>query len=89
MSEGQGAAMALPIYGLYMQKVYADESLPYSQEEKFDIPEDFDPCRSIFQTGGNEAADTSNEDVVTDDVSEETEEVEEEVQEGFDDLFDW
>ena len=88
MSEGQGAAMALPIYGLYMQKVYADESLPYSQEEKFDIPEDFDPCRSIFQTGGNEAADTSNEDVVTDDVSEETEEVEEEVQEGFDDLFD-
>ena len=49
MTQGQGAAMALPIYGLYMQKVYADESLPYNQEETFDIPEDFDPCRSNFQ----------------------------------------
>ena len=46
MSEGQGASMALPIWGLYMNKVYADETLPYSQEEKFDIPEDFDPCRN-------------------------------------------
>ena len=36
--------MALPIWALYMQKVYADESLGYSQEEKFNIPEDFDPC---------------------------------------------
>ena len=44
MSEGQGAAVALPIWGLYMNKVYADETLPYSQEEKFDIPEGFDPC---------------------------------------------
>ena len=44
MSEGQGAAVALPIWGLYMNKVYADESLPYSQDEKFDIPEFFDPC---------------------------------------------
>ncbi len=44
MSDGQGASMALPIWALYMQKVYADESLSYSQEEKFNIPEDFDPC---------------------------------------------
>ncbi len=29
MAQGQGAAMALPIYGLYMKKVYADKSLPY------------------------------------------------------------
>ena len=27
MAQGQGAAMALPIYGLYMKKVYADKSL--------------------------------------------------------------
>ena len=46
MSEGQGAAVALPIWGLYMNKVYADETLPYSQDEKFDIPENFDPCGS-------------------------------------------
>ena len=45
MQEGQGASMALPIWGLYMQKVYADKSLPYSEDEVFDIPEDFDPCK--------------------------------------------
>ena len=31
-----------------MNKVYADKNLPYSQEEKFDIPEDFDPCKSLL-----------------------------------------
>jgi penicillin-binding protein 1A len=46
MSEGQGASMALPIWGLYMSKVYADKTLPYSQEEVFYIPKDFDPCGS-------------------------------------------
>jgi penicillin-binding protein 1A len=45
MSEGQGASMALPIWGLYMSKVYADKTLPYSQDEVFDLPEDYDPCR--------------------------------------------
>ena len=44
MSDGQGASMALPIWAIYMQKVYADESLGYSQEEVFNIPEDFNPC---------------------------------------------
>ena len=45
MRDGQGASMALPGWGLYMQKVYADKSLGYSQDEHFDIPEDFDPCK--------------------------------------------
>jgi penicillin-binding protein 1A len=44
MTMGQGAAMSLPIFAYYMQKVYADEQLGYSQDEKFDIPEGFDPC---------------------------------------------
>ena len=44
MSDGQGASMALPIWGLYMNKVYADESLPYLQTDTFDIPHDFNPC---------------------------------------------
>ncbi len=48
LTEGQGANMALPIYGLYMQKVYADKTLGYSQEEDFDIPERYlNPCDSI------------------------------------------
>lgn len=43
MAEGQGASMALPIYALYMQKVYADTELGYDAEEKFDVPKWFDP----------------------------------------------
>ena len=43
-SLGQGANAALPIWAYYMQKVFADRSLGYSDEEKFDIPEDYDPC---------------------------------------------
>lgn len=34
-AQGQGAAMALPIYGLFMQKVYADPKLGYSTDEQF------------------------------------------------------
>lgn len=45
MADGQGASMALPIWGIYMNKVYADKSLGYSQEETFDIPDGFDPCK--------------------------------------------
>ncbi len=39
LREGQGASMALPVWALYMQKVYADETLGYSDTLKFDIPE--------------------------------------------------
>ena len=45
MADGQGASMALPIWGIYMNKVYADKTLGYSQEETFDIPDGFDPCK--------------------------------------------
>ena len=48
MAYGQGARMALPIYGLYMNKVYADKSLPYKQDVKFQFPENFNPCKSEF-----------------------------------------
>lgn len=49
---GQGATMALPIYGLYMKKVYADETLPYSQETRFQFPKGFDPCYDEFASVG-------------------------------------
>ena len=45
MADGQGASMALPIWGIYMNKVYADKALGYSQKDTFDIPEGFDPCK--------------------------------------------
>ena len=48
MRMGQGANMALPVWAYYMKKVFADRSLGYDPEEKFDIPEDFNPCSSEF-----------------------------------------
>lgn len=44
MTYGQGARLALPIWAKYMKKVYDDSMLGYTQEERFDIPEGFDPC---------------------------------------------
>lgn len=41
---GQGAATALPVWALYMKKVYADKALGYSPNEPFDIPADFQSC---------------------------------------------
>ena len=35
---GQGASLALPIWGLYMQKVYDDKKLPYSRNATFTRP---------------------------------------------------
>lgn len=43
-SIGQGAAMALPVWAYYMKAVYADKSLGYSPNSKFNIPEEFDYC---------------------------------------------
>ena len=50
MAFGQGAKAALPIYGLYMKKVYSDPKLPYSQETKFEFPEGMDLCGSEHNT---------------------------------------
>lgn len=44
MALGQGARAALPIYGYFMQNVYKDSHLPYSQETRFEFPQGFDPC---------------------------------------------
>jgi len=35
---GQGANMALPIWAIYMNKVYSNKSLGYSQDDKFEKP---------------------------------------------------
>lgn len=43
MADGQGASMALPVFALYMLKVYADPSLGYDVNEPFDIPDWFNP----------------------------------------------
>ncbi len=45
MSDGQGASMALPVWGLFMNKVYKDKGLGYLQSETFTIPLEFNPCQ--------------------------------------------
>lgn len=88
MADGQGASMALPIWGLYMNKVYADKSLPYSQEEKFDVPEDFDPCGSILlktETEENVSEEEDKVELVT--PVERNDEDEDDEDDGFADFF--
>ncbi|MBL6660482.1 MAG: transglycosylase domain-containing protein [Crocinitomicaceae bacterium] len=43
-SDGQGARMALPVYGYYMQKIYADKGIKISTED-FMKPSDYIPER--------------------------------------------
>ena len=63
-----------------MNKVYADKTLPYSQDEKFDIPVGWDACRGYLFTT-TEEGDTVMVDtpaVITPATT---------TTEGFDDLF--
>ncbi len=48
MAQGQGASMALPIYGKYISKVYGDSSLPYSQDSRFTFPDGINLCEGDF-----------------------------------------
>ena len=41
LTQGSGGYMALPIYGYFLQKVYADSSLNVKQEDIFTPPQDF------------------------------------------------
>ena len=54
MDHGQGAHAALPIWGKFMDKVYADSvNLGYSPSIKFDIPKDYDPCAGYQNAHGD------------------------------------
>lgn len=52
MTYGQGAAAALPIWAMYMKKVYDDPTLGYDQQERFKLPEGFDPCAGSESSDG-------------------------------------
>lgn len=68
---GQGAAAALPIWALFMQKVYADKTLDIRTDVTFKEPDNFNDCdvmdptsmqrSSTYNTGSymNGAADTA------------------------------
>lgn len=53
MLHGQGASMALPIWAKYMVKVLGDKSLGYDENEKFQLPEGFDPCKDTPEENTN------------------------------------
>lgn len=40
MNYGQGAASALPVVGIFLNKVYADETLGYDRNEEFELPQE-------------------------------------------------
>ena len=61
MAHGQGASMALPIYGAYMSKVYADKSLPYSQDITFKFPSHINLCEK--EDFGEEYTETTEESI--------------------------
>lgn len=63
MTYGQGASLALPVWAKYMKKVFDDPSLGYSQQERFKLPEGFDPC-----AGSETSMDDIIEDVGLDDL---------------------
>jgi penicillin-binding protein 1A len=65
MNWGQGARMALPIYGYYMQKVYKDPIVALSTKD-FDQPMNYDPNQ--FSCSGEVSLDISEEEeeVMTD-----------------------
>ena len=46
MAYGQGARAALPIYGKFINKVYANPKLGITQADTFDIPRNFPICSS-------------------------------------------
>lgn len=59
---GQGAAAALPIWGLFYKKIIADKSLGYTADASFKEPENFDDCdvsdplsrdRANYNSGSN------------------------------------
>lgn len=64
MALGQGARAALPVYGYYMQKVYADKKLPYEQDSRFEFPADFNPCGGeYFENSGDTVVEETTEGI--------------------------
>ena len=63
---GQGAASALPIWAMYMKRVYADKKLGIDPNKVFKIPKGFDDCDStdLFSAEPARARDTTKTDIL-------------------------
>jgi penicillin-binding protein 1A len=61
MALGQGARAALPLYGIFMQKVYGNSKLPYSQTAQFDFPSGLTICDGGGYSEGHAVAQDNEE----------------------------
>ncbi len=61
LSAGQGAAMALPIYGYYMNSLFRDRMLGYSPTSVFEVPPGFDVDMDCSKVMKEEKEDESAE----------------------------
>ena len=59
LAQGGGANMALPIWGIFMQKVLANPTLNISPTDRFEIPANFNI--NLYCTGGDEELDEEDE----------------------------
>lgn len=63
MALGQGARAALPIYGKFMNKVYSDRRLPYSQDARFEFPAGWRDCSGYGGGGGHSETTEQSESI--------------------------
>jgi len=63
MNSGQGAAAALPIAALFLQKVFSNDKLGYSPDENFKFPAGFDLCNVRTDNNYSEETPESSESV--------------------------
>jgi len=55
LTRGQGANMALPVFGRFFKQVFADSTLPYTEDFSFEKPEGFSidlDCNESSQPSG-------------------------------------
>lgn len=60
MTMGQGAAAALPIWALFMKKVYADKSINLNASDDFEVPDGYDADDLKCNDFGGEPAGASS-----------------------------
>jgi penicillin-binding protein 1A len=63
MANGQGAEMALPIFGKFMRAVYNDASLQYSQASQFVFPPYISLCDGYVSEEPQAEETTMDDDV--------------------------
>ncbi len=68
MAYGQGAKASLPVFGLFMKKIFNDPKLPaYTQSLQFEFPAEYSPCDGggYYSSGGDGGSQTEEiEEVV-------------------------